>query len=158
MIGAHVVVLFSSAGRVFAVDAVRAGTGSARSLGQIWGAIAVITGAYSAIRSAGDPLNPRGEGLSSADLSLGLGDYNLAGGVVLALAGGLLLLAARGGNALAGRVAAVVAAAAGLTLYVQVGFNDPLLGGNETSAAFLLTVALVAAVAGRTPGLTPSRN
>jgi hypothetical protein len=152
MISAHVVVLFSSAGRVFAVDAVRAGTGSARLLGRTWGVIAVIVGAVSVALSAGDPLNAKGEGMSSAELSLSLGEYNVFGGALLILAGGLLLLPVRGGGTLAGRVAAVVAAAAALTLYVQVGFTDPLLGGNATSAAFLLSVALVAAVAGRAPG------
>ncbi|SCK30562.1 hypothetical protein [Streptomyces sp. WMMB 322] len=158
MIGAHVAVLFSSAGRVFALDAVRAGTGSARTLGRIWGAIALITGVVGVILSAGDPLNPRGEALGSADPSLSLGEYNVIGGLVLVLAGGLLLLSALSGKALAGRVAAVVAAAAAATLYIQVGFGDPLLGGNATSAAFLLTVALVAAVAGRAPGRASPRE
>lgn len=158
MIGAHVVVLFSSAGRMFAVDAVRAGTGSARTLGRVWGAIAVITGAVSVILSAGDPLNARGDGLSSADLSLSLGEYNVVGGLVLVLAGGLLLFSAQRRSALAGRAAAVVAAAAALTLYVQIGFDDPLLGGTATSAAFLLTVALVAAVSGRAPGRASPRD
>ncbi|MCP3757006.1 hypothetical protein [Streptomyces sp. TBY4] len=148
MIGAHVVILFSSAGRMFAVDAVRSGL-PARRLGQIWGALAVVVGAYSVVRSAGDPLDSRGPGLVSSDLSLSLGEYNLAGGVVLMLVGGLLLAAARSGTALLGRAAAAVGLVAALSLFAQIGFTDPFLGGTATSAAFLLSTAVVAwAVAG----------
>ncbi|MCP3821702.1 hypothetical protein NLX86_27500 [Streptomyces sp. A3M-1-3] len=128
---------------MFAVDAVRSGL-PARRLGEIWGAVAVVVGAYSVVRSAGDPLDPRGPGLVSTDLSLSLGEYNLAGGVVLVLVGGLLLAAARSGTALLGRAAAVVGLVAALSLYAQIGFTDPFLGGTATSAAFLLSIAVVA--------------
>ncbi|MFD4256222.1 hypothetical protein ACFWR9_00930 [Streptomyces sp. NPDC058534] len=148
MIGAHVAILFSSAGRMFAVDAVRSGF-PARRLAAIWGAVAVVVGVYSVVRSAGDPLAPLGPGLRWADLSLGLGQYNLAGGVVLVVVGVLLLAAARGGTALLGRAAAVVGFAAALSLFAQIGFTDPFLGGTATSAAFLLSTTVVAlAVAG----------
>ncbi|MDI3424104.1 Rv1678 family membrane protein [Streptomyces luteolus] len=148
MIGAHVVVLFSSAGRMFAVDAVRSGL-PARRLGTIWGVIAVVVGAYSVVRSADDPLVPRGPGLLSADLSLSLGEYNLVGGAVLVLAGGLLVAAARGGRPLLGWAAAVVGLASALCLHAQIGFSDPFLGGTATSAAFLLSVAVVAMAVAR---------
>lgn len=157
MIGAHVVVLFSSAGRVFAVDAVRSG-GSTRNLGQIWGAIAVVLGAVSVLRSAGDPLDPRGPGLLSTDLSLSLGEYNLAGGLALVLAGGLLLASARGGTVLLGRAAAVVGVVAALSLSAQIGFTDPFLGGTATSAAFLLSIAVVALAITGAPGRASPRD
>ncbi|MBB4930525.1 hypothetical protein F4561_001345 [Lipingzhangella halophila] len=144
MIGAHVVVLYSPAGRVLAVDAVRDRVSSARSLGLVWGAAAVIAGAFSALNSTGDPLAPKGTGLVSTELALSLGEYNLAGGLVLALAGALVLVAAATRTALPGWAAAGAGLLAALSLYAQVGFTDPLLGGTATSAAFLLSVALVA--------------
>ncbi|WP_067022645.1 Rv1678 family membrane protein [Streptomyces dysideae] len=146
MIGAHVAILFSSAGRAFAVDALRAGVGSARRLGLLWGVIAVVLGGLGALGSAGDdPLAAKGHYLRAWDLMISVGRYNLAGSLVLVLAGVLLLVAARGGSAVLGRAAAAVAAGAALTLHAQTGFSDPLLGGTATSAAFLLSVALVAA-------------
>ncbi|MHC0430960.1 Rv1678 family membrane protein [Streptomyces sp. O3] len=159
MIGAHLVILFSSAGRVFAVDAVRSGTGSARTLGQVWGAVAVAVGVFSAVASADEPLARVGSGLTSTDWSLGLGRYNLVGGLVLVLVGVLTLVAARTRTGVLGWAAAALGVAAAVSLYAQIGFSDPLLGGNATSAAFLLSVALVAATVAAPPQpRTPSRN
>ncbi|MEO5851449.1 MAG: hypothetical protein ABIQ15_02955 [Nocardioides sp.] len=148
MIGAHGVLLVSSAGRVLAVDAIRAGLSSPRTLGQVWGAASVVIGLYSVVTSLNDPLAARGTGLASSDLSVSLGFYNLLGGLVLVAAGALLLAAARGAGPTAARVAAGLAAAAGLSLHVQLGFTDPVLGGTASSAAFLFALALVSAAAG----------
>lgn len=148
MIGAHLVLLASSSGRVLAVDGVRAGTSSPRNLGQVWGSLTVLVGTYSVARSFGDPLAARGPGLRSTDLSVSLGDYNVLGGLVLVVAGGLLLASARGGPAPAARAAAGLAVLAALSLHAQLGFTDPVLGGSPTSAAYLLAVALVAATVG----------
>lgn len=147
MIGAHGLLLVSVAGRVLAVDAVRAG-GPARILGQVWGTLAVIVGLVSVLWSLDDPLAARGPGLRSTDLSISLGEYNLVGGVVLVAAGALLVASARGGLPLLAQLAAVLALLAGLSLHAQLGFTDPVLGGTATSAAFLLAVALVAAWVG----------
>jgi hypothetical protein len=155
MIGAHLVLLGSSSGRLLAVDGVRAGVSPARSVGQVWGSLTVLVGLYSVARSLADPLASRGPGLRSTDLSVSLGEYNLLGGLVLVVAGGLVLVSARGGPALAGRVAAGLAVLAALSLHAQLGFADPVLGGTPTSAAFLLAVALVAATLG---GLTSRRT
>lgn len=143
MIAAHVALLVSSSGRVLAVDAVRAGVAPATRLRQVWGALAVVVGLVSVVASAGDPLDPSGPGLRSTDLSLSLGTFNLLGGLVLVAVGVALLLAARGSRtaALAGGVLALLAA---LLLHAQIGFTDPLLGGSGTSAAVLLTLAVVA--------------
>jgi len=143
MIGAHGLLLFSSAGRVLAVDGVRAGVTSARRLGQVWGWAAVVVAAYSVVASLDDPLAPGGPGLASSDWSLSLGRYNLVGGVVLALVGALLVAAAHTRTTQLARAAAVVAALAGLSLHAQLGFSDPILGGNATSAAVYFSVALV---------------
>lgn len=157
MIGAHAAVLFSSAGRVFAVDAVRSGAGSARRLGWIWGAIAVAVGGFSVLGSAAEPLADRGTGLVSTDLSLSLGHYNLFGGLLLVFLGGLVLLAARTGSTWLGAVAALVGVAAALSVHAQLGTTDRLLGGTQTSAAFLLSIALVAVTVGRAPGRASPR-
>jgi hypothetical protein len=160
MIGAHVLILFSSAGRGFAVDAVRSGVSAARGLGQVWGAIAVVVGACSVLASADDPGAARGAGFMSADMQLGLGRFNLYGGLALILAGALLVVAARGGTAVLGWAAAAVAVAAGLSLYAQAGFTDTFLGGTATSGAFLMSVAVVAVAvalrASRRAGLASS--
>jgi len=144
MIGAHAVILFSSAGRMLAVDGVRAGLPIRRTLGLVWGVLTVLVGAYSVLASFGDPLASRGPALGSTDLSISLGAYNLLGGLVLVVAGALVLLASRGGSRRVAQGAAVLAAVAGLSLHVQLGFTDPLLGGTATSAAYFLSVAVVA--------------
>ena len=141
MIGGHVLLLFSSAGRYFAVDAVRAGLTSPRRLGQVWGGIAVVVGLVSALMSLSDPLAGKGSGLSSTDLSISAGPYNVLGGVVLAVVGVLILLGTR--SPVLGLVGAGLGVVAALSLFVQVGFSSPLLGGNATSAAVYLTLAVV---------------
>ena len=143
MIGAHGLLLFSSAGRVLAVDGVRAQTTSARRLGQVWGWAAIAIAAFSVVASLDDPLAAAGPGLVSSDWSLSAGNYNLVGGLVLAVVGALLVAAAHTRTTQLARAAAVVAALAGLSLHAQLGFSDPILGGNATSAAVYFSVALV---------------
>ena len=99
MIGAHVLLLASSAGRVLAVDAVRAGLpGSREALGRVWGVLTVLVGLVSLLGSFDDPLAARGPGLRSTDLSISLGEYNLVGAIVLIAAGVLLLVASTAGR------------------------------------------------------------
>ena len=143
MIGAHGLLLFSSAGRVLAVDGVRAGVTSARRLGQVWGWAAILVAAYSVVASLDDPLAAGGPSLASSDWSFSVGSYNLVGGLVLAMVGALLVAAAHTRTTQIARAAAVVATLAGLSLHVQLGFSDPILGGNATSAAVYFSLALV---------------
>ena len=150
MIGAHAVILFSSAGRVLAVDGIRAGLPGSRTWGQAWGVLTMLVGAFSVVASLGDPLAARGPGLVSSDLSVGLGHYNLLGGVVLVVIGVLMVLAARGAPRTTAIGAAVLAALAGLSLHAQLGFSDPLLGGTPTSAAYFFAVALISTYVGAT--------
>ncbi len=44
MIGAHVVILFSSAGRMLSVDGLRAGLSWGSALVQVWGGLSVLLG------------------------------------------------------------------------------------------------------------------
>ncbi|MEQ6902709.1 hypothetical protein [Nocardioides sp. YIM 152588] len=151
MIGAHVLLLFSVAGRWLAVDAVRSGTGSRRTLATVWGWLAVAVGGYSALRSFGDPLAARGEGLRSTDLSISLGLYNLLGGVVMVALGLLLLAGTRTHAVVLLRGAAGLAVLAAVSLHAQIGFSDPLLGGDATAAAVFLAIAVVALTASAKP-------
>jgi len=147
MIGAHGLLLVSTAGRVLAVDAVRAGA-PARMLGQVWGMLSVIVGLISVLWSLDDPMAERGPGLRSTDLSISLGEYNLVGGLVLMAVGAMLLVSVRGGPRRMAQLAAALAVLAGLSLHAQLGFSDPVLGGSTTSAAFFFAAALVAAWVG----------
>ena len=145
MIGAHVVLLLSTAGRRAAVDAVRAGLRPARRLQLAWGVLALVVGAYSLVLSFDDPLARLGPGLRNSDISMSLGQYNLLGALLVLVVAGLVLVASRG-VARAGQLAAVLAVLGALSLHVQLGFSDPLLGGTPTSAAFLLCLAVVGLV------------
>lgn len=155
MIGAHVMILFSSAGRVLSVDALRAGIPGGRTLAQVWGGLSVLLGILTLVRSLNDPLAARGYQVGSGDLSVSLGEYNAVGGLVLLLTGALLLAAPRVGAVTGTRLAmtaAGLALVAAVSLYVQLGFSDPLLGGSATSAAYFLCIAVVAvAVSHRIP-------
>ncbi len=159
MIGAHVVILFSSAGRVFSVDALRAGLSRGIPLLRVWGVLAVLVGLVAVVGSLDDPLAARGYAIGSTDLSISLGSYNLVGGLVLLLIGALLLATTRlgaGAGAHAAMVAAVLASVAALSLHVQLGFSDPVLGGTATSAAYLLCLAAVALAVARQTSAGPT--
>ena len=143
-----VVILFSSAGRAFSVDALRAGLPRGTSLLRVWGLLAVVVGLTAVVGSLQDPLAARGYNVGSSDLSVSLGSYNVVGGLVLLLTGALLLAAQRMDSAAVRRrftlTAAGLAQVSAASLYVQVGFSDPVLGGSATSAAYLLCLAAVA--------------
>ncbi|GHJ59825.1 hypothetical protein NOK12_23430 [Nocardioides sp. OK12] len=159
MIAAHVALVVGSSGRAFSVDAVRARVAVLAGLQRAWGALAVVVGLFSVIGSLDDPLASRGPGLRSVDLSISLGVYNLLGGLVV-LVVGVGLLAAAQGVRVAAPAAAGLAVAAALLLRVQIGFTDPWLGGNATSVAVLVILAVVALAdrlpTGPRPGVAPS--
>lgn len=147
MIGAHVVILFSSAGRPLGVDALRAGLSTGRNLALVWGGLSVLMGLITIVGSLDDPLAALGHQVGSRQLSVSLGDYNLVGGLVLLLTGALLLAAPRIGGVAGSRIAragAGIAVIAAASLHVQLGFSDPLLGGSATSAGYFLCLAVVA--------------
>lgn len=151
MVGAHLVLVFAVAGRVLGTDGVRGGTTSARTLGQVWAGVAIIVGAISLIRSFGDPFAGRGPTLGSSDPSLSLGPYNLVGSLILVAAGVLLLVGVRSAMPNLLQISAVLGVLAAASLYIQLVFTDPVLGGDNTSAALFLSVALVAFLVGRAP-------
>lgn len=146
MIGAHLVLLLGTSGRAAAVDGVLAGLRPAAGLLRAWGAVALVVGSYSVLAGLDDPLAASGPGLRSTDVSMSLGQYNLVGGLLVLGCAGLLLVASwlePGRGARLGQGAAVLGTLGALSLHAQLGFTDPVLGGTPTSAAFLLTLALV---------------
>lgn len=152
MIGAHVVILFSSAGRVLSVEALRAGLSRGGMLVQVWGGLSALLGLITIVASLDDPLATRGYQVGSSDLSVSLGEYNAVGGLALLVTGALMLAASHVGAVTGARLArtgAGLALVAALSLYVQLGFSGPLLGGSATSAAYFLCLGVVAAAVAR---------
>lgn len=143
MVGIHIVLLFSAAGEVLAVDAARAGRGH-RVLADVWGGSLLLAGAWALVASIGDDVfAASGARLGGSGLSVSLGSYNLAGAIALLLCGAGLLAAGGTGRSAPAGVAAVVGVLAALLLYLQLGFSEPWLGGTNTSAALFLCAAMV---------------
>jgi hypothetical protein len=150
MIGIHVALLGGAAGAVLAVDEVRATPRTARRLVTVWGVLAGAAALVALIMSIGDSATePSGARLGGPDLSISLGSYNLVGAIVLLAVAALMLVAVVRRQPVLGLLAAALAVLAALSLYVQLGFSDPLLGGSNTSAAFFLCAAVVAAACSR---------
>lgn len=156
MVGIHVVLFYSAAGRVAAVDSVRAeasaGRGSTASISLLsgWGIILGLTGGVAvALGINDDPLASTGSRLGGPDLSVSLGSYNLVGALVLLVVAALMLVAALLHRRVLALGAAAVAGMAALSLYAQLGRTDVWLGGTNTSAAvFLCAVVVSGSLAG----------
>jgi len=142
MAAGHIVILTSSAGRVFGVDGVRAGLVPAARLGRVWAGIAGAVGVVAVVGASGAPLAAQGFYLRIQQAEVSLGRYNVVGALILLLLAALLAV----GGRWTVRVAAGLAFLAALSLTAQVGFADPWLGGNATSAAFFAALAVVALV------------
>ncbi len=150
MIGVHVALLFSAAGAVLAVDALRSRypvPGGRSRLALVWGGLVAVAALVAVLLSLGEPvLAASGAQLGGSGLSVSLGSYNLVGALVLLLTGLALAASARTGDGRLAVGAAALAVLAALSLVVQNTFTDPWLGGNNTSAAFFLCVAVVGLV------------
>lgn len=161
MIGLHVVLLFGVAGAAMSVDALRARPSNAESIGRsillLWGVVVSLAAIVTVARSVGeDPLTASGAALGGPGTSISLGSYNLVGSVLLLATGLGLLAATQLGPVVTGRVTAAIALLAAISLYVQLPFTDPWLGGSNTSAAFFLSIAVIAAVVPRSSDSTRS--
>lgn len=150
MIGIHVVLFATAAGRVAAVDAVRAepvgaaARSRARRLVLGWGVVVCVA----AVMALGKGfLNPSGARLGGPGFSVSLGSYNLLGSLVLLTVGVLMIAAAVADRPVLAALGAGLGLMAAASLYVQLGFSDPLLGGSNTSAAFFISAAVVALAA-----------
>lgn len=149
MVMVHLLLLFGGAGRLLAVDALRARIVDGVWLARFWGGLSTLMGMVAIVLAAGSPLGPNGANLHLPGLEFGLGNYNVLGAVILVLAGlGLLAWSftpTRGSRRSLCWGAAAVSGLAGVLLRVQIGFSPPVLGGTGSSVAFFLTVAVVAA-------------
>jgi uncharacterized membrane protein YphA (DoxX/SURF4 family) len=151
MIGIHVVLLLGPSALYASVDAVRAAraTGNAapvarRLLGG-WGAILALIAIVAGIKSLGDEfLAPRGEGVSYPPLQLFLGDYNMLAALALLVVAVLMLAAAVVRAGTLAMTAAIFAGVAALSIYVQLGRAEVLLGGNPSTAAVFVCAAVIA--------------
>ena len=154
MIGLHLALVVTASGAVLAVDAVRTEPGERpdsrvpRLVGT-WGVVFGLTGAVALALAAGDPWASSGASLGGSGLSVSLGTYNLLGAAVLLAVAVLMLAAAALRRGVVAYAAAVVAGLAALSLYIQLSRTDVWLGGNNTSAAFLLCAVAVAVPMGR---------
>lgn len=152
MVGVHLLILFGGAGRHLAVDALRAGIARGVGLSRFWGGLSSVMGltaiALSAFKA---PFGSTGANLQLPGLEFGLGTYNVAGGIALLL-GGVALLAwsFNGARRWLLWAALAVTLLAAVALRVQIGFSGPILGGDGSSAAFFLTLAVVAVALART--------
>jgi hypothetical protein len=154
MVAVHLLLLFAGAGRYLAVDALRAGRASGLGLSRFWGVLSTVMGIGAIlISAAGRPFGPSGANLQLTGLEFGLGSYNVAGGLVLVVAGVAILawslIPGWAGRRWLAWAAAAITGAAALLLTVQIGFSPPVLGGTATSAAFFLTLAVVAVALAR---------
>jgi asparagine N-glycosylation enzyme membrane subunit Stt3 len=158
MIGIHVALLFTSAGRIAAVDAVRAeasdrsasSRSSAPRLLLGWGVVTGLTGLIALVLAFGeDPLASVGSQLGGPDLSISVGSYNVVGAVTLLVVAALMCAAATLRRRELALGSAAVAVLAALSLYVQLSRTDVWLGGSNTSAAFLLCAAVVSGATAR---------
>ncbi len=150
LIAIHVVLLFTAAGRVAAVDAVRHQSGEAKDratpLLRGWGVIMVVVGLVAvALAVAADPFASAGANVGYGDLEVSLGRYNVVGALGLLVVGALMVAASTTARPALALAAAAIATLAALSLYVQLTRYQVWLGGTNTSAAFFLCAAVVSA-------------
>ncbi len=151
LLAIHVVLFIGNAGLVWGVDGVRAaaadgrGKHAAKRLLEAWGVVLSAVGLLGVVVA----LFSSPARIGFRDFEVSLGSYNVAGGLVLLATGVLLLLAggtAQRGLALAAAAVAVLAAA---SIWLQVGRSSVWLGADLTTAALLLTGAVVAVAGAR---------
>jgi hypothetical protein len=151
MIGIHLVLLFAPSAQYAAVDAVRAAraTGNAAPVATRllagWGVVLAVIGIVAGIKSFGDDfLAPVGKRVGYQELEFWVGDYNLLAVVALLVVAALMIAAAVMHLPPLGLAAAVIAAFAGLSIYVQLGRTQIWLGGNPTTAAVFVCAGVIA--------------
>ncbi len=153
LIGIHVVLLLTPCGQYAAVDAVHASAAQpsvARRLLCVWGVILAAIGAIALVRSVGDGwLAHSGQLAGYQKLEFSLGNYNLLAAVVLLAVAVLMFAGAFARVRVLPIAAAVIAASAAVSIYVQLGRTDIWLGGTGTTAAVFVSAAVVAAVTQR---------
>ncbi len=151
MIGIHLVLALTPSAQYAAVDAVRAAAAVgnaapvARRLLGGWGVVLAVIAIIAGAKSLGDEfLAPRGQGVGYPPLELFLGDYNLLAALVLLVVAALMLAAAVLRVRVLALPAAILAAIAALSIYIQLGRTEIWLGGNPSTAAIFVCAVVIA--------------
>ncbi|MGH3557106.1 MAG: Rv1678 family membrane protein [Mycobacterium sp.] len=152
MVGIHLVLLLTPCAQYAAVDAIRAAAVAgnrapvARRLLGGWGVIIALIGIIAVAQSVADDdwLAPHGRLVGYQKLEFSLGNYNLLAALVLLGVSVLMIAAALMQNRLLALSAAVIAAAAAVSIYIQLGRTAIWLGGTATTAAVFVCAAVVA--------------
>ena len=151
MIGIHLVLLLTPSARFAAVDAVRAAriAGNAQPVARRllggWGVVLTVIAVIAGVKSLGDDfLAARGQGVGYPPLQLFLGDYNMLAALVLLVVAVLMLAGAVTRAWALALTAAVIAAVAALSIYVQLGRTEVWLGGNPSTAAIFVCAVVIA--------------
>ncbi len=151
LVGIHVVLLLAPSTRYAAVDALRAATSSsvarstARRLLAGWGIVLGLIGLIGVWRNPG---GGQSANVGVRPLEFSLGDYNLRGAALLVGVAVAMLAAAKVGVRVLAIAAAVVAAVAAVSIYLQVGRTGVWLGGTNTTAAVFVCAAVVSVTTG----------
>ncbi|SON58996.1 hypothetical protein MSIMFI_00477 [Mycobacterium simulans] len=151
LIGIHVVLLLTASTRYAAVDTLRAATSpsvarsTARRLLAGWG---IVLGLIGLIGVWHNPGGGQSANVGVRPLEFSLGDYNLRGAVLLVAVAVAMLAAAKVGLRVLVIAAAVVAAVAAVSIYLQVGRTGVWLGGTNTTAAVFVCAAVVSVTTG----------
>jgi hypothetical protein len=145
LIGIHVALFATAAGQYAGVDGARASADPGapwRGL-RVLGLVAAAVGAASLVLALTEDLSASpGPGFRAVDLEVTLGLYNALGAALLLLLGILLVVAAGGRSPGLGLAVGAVAAIATVSIWLQLAGDDVLLGGDGTTAAAFLTVAV----------------
>ncbi len=147
--GISLTVSLTSAGRYAGVDGVRARGTTAAALRGL-SVTAIVVGAFGAVATVvgllSSPTGSPGTRLGSPEYEVTIGMYNALGGVVLVVVAGLLAAAARGRSWALGSLGSGVAGVAALSVLLQWGRSEVWLGGDGTTFAAFLGVAVAGGV------------
>lgn len=143
MVLVHLALLVGVTGRYLAVDALRARASTGAGLARFWGVLSVVLAALAIMSLVGEPVTGKGKNLNLPDLEFGLGVYNLLGAAFLLVTGLALLAWSFARRRPVALIGAVIAAAAAISLRVQIGYSTPFLGGEGTAATYFLTLVVV---------------
>jgi hypothetical protein len=166
MIGIHLVLLLTASARYGSVDAVWAATAAgegaraSRRLLLGWGVVLVLIGVAAGIMSSAKGFRaPVGDviGYVAPDsLEVSVGQYNMLAALIVLAVGVLMLVGALLRSRVVALAAGLLALAAAVSIYVQLGRTEVWLGGTASTAAVFLCGAVVAAATAKPLTVPPS--
>jgi hypothetical protein len=151
MVGIHLVLLLTASNRYAAVDSVRAaaaagqGRPAARRLLVGWGAVLALIGIAAIVVSSDKGFGaPGGDLVGSYKLQVGVGSYNMLAALILLAIAVLMVVGGLLRSRILALAAGLLALAAAVSIYVQLGRTQVWLGATATTAAVFVCAALVA--------------